>query len=157
MKATFLDQDGKSRPCVMGCYGIGINRVIAAAIEAHHDDAGIIWPMSVAPFHVLICCLDIKNDEVRQACQDMHDALESHGVEVLLDDRAIRPGPKFKDADLIGIQIRITVGQRSLKEGLVEVKNRDSDDVQKLPPDEAIEEVNRRVRDALAQLQRKQI
>ncbi len=157
MKATFLDQAGKSRPCVMGCYGIGINRIIAAAIESHHDNAGIIWPMSVAPFHVLICCLDIKNDEVRQACQQIHDALESHGVEVLLDDREVRPGPKFKDADLIGIPIRITVGQRSLKDGLVEVKNRNSDDVQKLPPDKAIEEVHCRVRDALAQLHCEQI
>ncbi len=157
MKATFLDQEGKSRPCVMGCYGIGINRIIAAAIESHHDDGGIIWPMSVAPFHVLICCLDTKNDEVSRTCQDIHDTLESHGVEVLLDDRGIRPGPKFKDADLIGIPVRITVGQRSLKDGLVEVKNRDSDDVQKLPPDKAIEEVHRRVQDALANLHCEQI
>ncbi|MCH8969962.1 MAG: proline--tRNA ligase, partial [Planctomycetes bacterium] len=157
MKATFLDQDGKSRPCVMGCYGIGINRIMAAAIETHHDDAGIIWPMPVAPFHVLICCLDIKNDEVSRTCRQIHDTLESHGVEVLLDDREVRAGPKFKDADLIGIPIRITVGQRSLKDGLVEVKNRDSDDVQKLLPDKAIEEVRCRVRDALAQLHCEQI
>jgi len=113
--------------------------------------------MSVAPFHVLICCLDIKNDEVSRACRHIHDMLESHGVEVLLDDRDVRPGPKFKDADLIGIPIRITVGQRSLKDGLVELKNRDSDDVQKLPPDEAIEEVSSRVRDALAQLHCEQV
>jgi prolyl-tRNA synthetase len=152
MKATFLDQNGKSQPCVMGCYGIGVNRIIAAAIESHHDDAGISWPMSIAPFHVLICCLDIKNDEVRQVCQHIHDTLENHGVEVLLDDRDIRPGPKFKDADLIGIPVRITVGQKSLKDGLVELKNRDSDDVQKLPPEEAIEAVRGRVDDALKKL-----
>ncbi len=149
MKAHFLDNDGKSRPCVMGCYGIGVNRIMAAAIESHHDHAGIIWPMSIAPFHVLICCLDTADEHVRKTCERIHDELESRGIEVLLDDRPVRPGPKFKDADLIGIPVRITVGQKSLKDGLVEIKNRDADDVQKMPPDAVIDEACRRVKNAL--------
>ena len=150
MKATFLDQDGKSLPCVMGCYGIGVNRIMAAAIESHHDETGIIWPMSLAPFQVLICCLDIKTDDVRRACEKIHDALEASGIEVLLDDREIRPGPKFKDADLIGIPIRITVGRKSLADGLVEIKDRDSDEVRKMSPDDAVEETRKRVGSALS-------
>jgi prolyl-tRNA synthetase len=150
MQATFLDSGGKSLPCVMGCYGIGVNRIMAAAIESHHDDAGIIWPMSLAPFQVLICCLDIKTDDVRQACEQIHDALEAGGVEVLLDDREIRPGPKFKDADLIGIPIRITVGRKSLADGLVEIKDRHSDEVRKMSPEDAVEETRKRVGSALS-------
>ena len=149
MKAHFLDRDGQSHPCVMGCYGIGVNRIMAAAIESHHDDGGIIWPMSIAPFHVLICALDAANEEVTKVAGQIHEELQGQGIEVLWDDREVRPGPKFKDADLIGIPIRITVGQKSLKDGLVEIKNRDSDDVQKMPPDDAIAEVCKRFKNAL--------
>ncbi len=151
MQANFLDQDGVSKPCLMGCYGIGVNRIMAAAIEAHHDEAGICWPMSIAPFQVLICCLDTKDERVNGACEQIYGALVSRGVEVLLDDRPTRPGPKFKDADLIGIPIRITVGQRSLKDGLVEIKNRDSDDVLKMSIDDVIAEACTRVDNALPQ------
>ncbi len=128
----------------MGCYGIGLNRIVAAAIEAHHDEDGIIWPMTIAPYHVLICALDAADAEVSAVAAKLHDALAARGLDVLLDDRDVRPGPKFKDADLIGIPIRVTVGRKSLKDGVVEVKNRDSTEVAKLPPDQTIEEVVRR-------------
>ena len=149
MKAEFLDAQGKSRPMIMGCYGIGLNRIVAAAIEAHHDENGIIWPMAIAPYHVLICALDAADAEVSGVATKLHDELAARGLDVLLDDRDVRPGPKFKDADLIGIPIRVTVGKKSLKDGVVEVKNRDSEEVAKLPPEPAIEEVIRRYRAAL--------
>ncbi|MEE8169705.1 MAG: proline--tRNA ligase [Phycisphaerae bacterium] len=138
MKATFLDQDGKPRPLIMGCYGIGLNRIMAAAIEAHHDDGGIIWPISIAPFEVLITALDPREPDVMQTAERMHDELESAGVDVLLDDRNERAGFKFKDADLIGIPLRITVGRKGLADGVVELKRRDSQDIHKLRPDEAV-------------------
>jgi prolyl-tRNA synthetase len=144
MKAEFLDAQGKSHAMIMGCYGIGLNRIVAAAIEAHHDENGIIWPMAIAPYHVLICALDAADAEVSGVATKLHDELTGKGLDVLLDDRDVRPGPKFKDADLIGIPIRVTVGKKSLKDGVVEVKNRDSAEVAKLPPDQAIEEVVRR-------------
>ncbi len=154
MRAHFLDPAGQSRPCVMGCYGIGVNRIIAAAIETHHDAGGIIWPMSIAPFQVLLCCLDTNDAEVRAASERIHDQLTARGLEVLLDDREVRPGPKFKDADLIGIPIRITVGRKSLADGQVEIKDRAADAVDKLSVEAVIEEAADRVRRALEQLER---
>jgi prolyl-tRNA synthetase len=144
MGATYLDADGKSHPMIMGCYGIGLNRIVAAAIESHHDAAGIIWPMQIAPFHVLVVALDSTAPEVGEVAGRIHDALVAKGVDVLWDDRDARPGPKFKDADLIGVPIRITVGKKSLADGVVEVKNRDSDEVARLAPDDAIAETLRR-------------
>ncbi len=144
MKAEFLDANGKSLPMIMGCYGIGLNRIVAAAIEAHHDDDGIIWPMAIAPYHVLIVSLDVADAEVARVSEKLHDELTARGLDVLWDDRDARPGPKFKDADLIGIPIRITVGRKSLKDGVVEIKNRDSAEVARLAPDQAVEEVARR-------------
>lgn len=152
MKAEFLDAQGKSRPMIMGCYGIGINRVVAAAIESHHDEAGVIWPMSIAPYHVLIVALDAADADVSATASRLHDALAARGLDVLLDDRDARPGPKFKDADLIGIPIRVTVGKRGLAEGVVEIKDRDSADVTKLAPDPAVDEVVRRYDAAMAAL-----
>ena len=144
MKAEFLDAEGKSHPMIMGCYGIGLNRIVAAAIEAHHDDDGIIWPMSIAPFHVLIASLDVADAEVAAVSKRLYDELTAKGMEVLWDDRDVRPGPKFKDADLIGIPIRVTVGKKGLKDGVVEIKNRDSAEVARLSPTEAVAEIVRR-------------
>ena len=140
MKATFLDQDGKPKPFIMGCYGIGLNRIMAAAIEAHHDDAGIIWPMSIAPFEALIVALDPREKDVMQTAQRIHDELAAAGVDVLFDDRDERAGFKFKDADLIGIPLRITVGRKSLAEGMVELKRRDTAEVRKVGPTEVANE-----------------
>ncbi len=150
MGATFLDGDGKARPMIMGCYGIGLNRIMAAAMELHHDEAGLIWPMSIAPFQVLIVALDVRDEEVMDVASRLHDELEASGIEVLLDDRDVRPGPKFKDADLIGIPLRVTVGKKSLKDGVVEIKARDSDELRRLLPSQACVAVEQRVRAALA-------
>jgi prolyl-tRNA synthetase len=152
MKANYLDVNGKAAPMIMGCYGIGVNRIAAAAIEAFHDDGGICWPMTIAPFEVLICALDAKDDDVMQVANQIHDDLAAAGVDVLIDDRDMRPGPKFKDADLIGIPVRLTVGKRGLKDGIVELKERISEDVHKLPPAEAVERAKAIVADALKSL-----
>jgi prolyl-tRNA synthetase len=125
----------------MGCYGIGVNRIVAAAIEARHDENGICWPMSIAPFGVLIVALDVRDESVMATASRLHGELESRGVEVLLDDRDARPGFKFKDGDLIGIPLRITVGRRGLADGIVEVKPRTADEVVKVPPDEVVERI----------------
>ena len=146
MGAKFLDESGKPHSLIMGCYGIGLNRILAAAIEASHDEDGIIWPMSIAPFEVLICALDVRDEQVMAAAQRIHDELEARGVEVLLDDRDQRPGFKFKDADLIGIPVRITVGKKALAEGVVELKLRRSKDVEKLSPDAAIDRAHQLVK-----------
>jgi len=138
MKATCLDEHGKPRPFIMGCYGIGLNRIMAAAIESSHDDKGIIWPMSIAPFHVVICALDTREAAVMATAQKLHDELESAGVEVLLDDRDARPGFKLNDADLIGIPIRVVVGKKGLAEGVVEVHDRKTGETNKVPVHEAV-------------------
>jgi len=145
MGATFLDESGKPQSLIMGCYGIGVNRLLAAAIEAHHDDEGIIWPIQIAPFEVQILALDVRDDEVVSIAKRIHDDLETKGIDVLLDDRNQRPGFKFKDADLIGMPIRVTVGRKGLKDGIVELKMRDGEDVEKIAPDAIVEEVARRV------------
>ncbi|GAB4170076.1 MAG: proline--tRNA ligase [Geothermobacteraceae bacterium] len=126
MNATVLDEQGQERTLIMGCYGIGVGRTVAAAIEQNHDDNGIIWPMPIAPFQVLITLVNPKDDDVRRAGEDLYAELQQRGVEVLLDDRDERPGSKFKDADLIGIPLRVTVGARALAEGNLELQERRS-------------------------------
>ncbi len=120
MGCTYLDQEGKSQPMEMGCYGLGIGRTVAAAIEQNHDDDGIIWPLPLAPFQVLLLGLNTNVEEVCAAADMLYDELREQGIEVLYDDRKERPGVKFKDADLIGIPLRVVVGKRSLDEGKVE-------------------------------------
>lgn len=124
MSATFLTREGKPHPFVMGCYGIGVNRIIAAAIESSHDENGIIWPLSIAPFEVLVVALDPKDEHVMQTATGLHDQLEAAGVEALLDDRDERAGFKFKDADLIGVPLRVVIGKKSLADGVVEFSQR---------------------------------
>ena len=122
--AKFLDEHGQEKPCIMGCYGIGINRIFASAIELGNDDNGIIWPISIAPFEVIITSVNQDDEKVAQVAERIYGQLLSKGVDVLLDDRVLRGGTKFKDADLIGIPIRVTVGKKSLAEGAVEIKLR---------------------------------
>ncbi len=124
MDAWFLDEDGIKRHYVMGCYGIGISRVMAAAIEQKHDENGIIWPMSIAPFQVIIVPVNRRDEEQMGFAEHLYEELQDAGVEVLLDDREERAGVKFKDADLIGIPLRVTIGPKSLKQGKVEIKKR---------------------------------
>ncbi len=121
MRATYLDRNGKEQYMVMGCYGIGIGRTVAAVIEQHHDERGIIWPMSVAPFHVIIVPVNVNEKALAETAENLYEALRRKGVEVLLDDRDERAGVKFNDADLIGIPLRITVGPKRLAEGEAEV------------------------------------
>jgi prolyl-tRNA synthetase len=121
--ATYIDADGQEHPMIMGCYGIGISRVVQAIIEQSHDENGIIWPLSVAPYHVHIIPVSVKDDTQRQVAEELYHKLQALGVDVLLDDRDERPGVKFKDSDLIGVPIRITVGKHA-GEGVVEVKLR---------------------------------
>ncbi|HZM98404.1 MAG TPA: proline--tRNA ligase [Pyrinomonadaceae bacterium] len=123
MGATVLNQDGKEVPIIMGSYGIGVERIIAAAVEQNHDDDGIIWPRSLAPFDVVVTITNMKQDDVRQAGEKLYDELKGAGLEVLLDDRDERAGVKFKDADLIGVPYRITIGKK-VAEGVVELFDR---------------------------------
>lgn len=142
MKAAFLDSDGKPKPFIMGCYGIGLNRIMAAAIEAHHDEAGIVWPMSIAPFQVLIVALDPREKAVMDTAETLYRDLTDAGLDVLFDDRDERAGFKFKDADLIGIPLRITVGRKALADGVVELKQRSMAEVERVAPDAAAKRVN---------------
>jgi prolyl-tRNA synthetase len=133
MGATYLDEKGNETHVIMGCYGIGINRIVAAAVEAAHDANGILWPLSIAPYHVLVVPLQIQNAAVMEQALALESALTAAGLDVLVDDRDQRPGFKFKDADLIGIPMRVVVGERGLKEGKVEVKWRDQAEATTVP------------------------
>ena len=140
MNAVYLDENGKTQPYIMGCYGIGISRTAAAAVEAHNDEHGIKWPIAIAPYHVVIVPVNIKDELQMKVAQDMYDKLQAAGVEVVLDDRDERAGVKFKDADLIGFPFRVTAG-KSLSEGFVEYKIRETEEVLKLTPDEAVQDL----------------
>jgi len=135
---NFLDDSGKENPCLMGCYGIGINRIVASAIEAANDENGIIFPISIAPFEVIIVSVNQDDAEVVGAGEKIYNELKSKGIEVLLDDRDERAGVKFKDADLIGIPVRITVGKKALQTGNVEIKLRTEPKPTLIPVDTAI-------------------
>ena len=138
MHLTYKDENQQEHPVVMGCYGIGVTRTLAAVVEQHHDENGIIWPMSVTPYHVMITLCGIKDETQVAMAEDMYKKLLDAGVEVVLDDRDERPGVKFKDADLLGFPIRITVGKKAA-EGLVEYKLRRGGDVEVMTPAEAVE------------------
>ncbi len=139
--AVYTDDKKQVHPVVMGCYGIGISRTMQAIIEQSNDADGIVWPWNVAPFQVLICLLDPQDPVASELAKKLGAAAEKAGAEVLIDDRAERPGVKFKDADLIGIPLRITVGAKGLKEGIVELKWRDQKELLKLPLAEAEERI----------------
>lgn len=139
MNASFLDQDGKEKHIIMGCYGIGITRIVAAAIEQGHDKDGIIFPDSIAPFNVIIIPITVKPGQAIDKAFSLYNELTAAGVDVLLDDRNERPGIKFKDADLTGIPYRITVGDRGLAKGILELKIRNQDNTTEFPVEKAIE------------------
>jgi prolyl-tRNA synthetase len=134
----------------MGCYGIGVSRTVAAAIEQNHDENGIIFPLPLAPFQVIILNLDPRTEEITEAAESMYRQLQQGGLDVLLDDRDERPGIKFKDADLIGIPYRITIGKRYLQEGEVEVRTRADGNTQSLSLKRALAEVVGAVRNEMA-------
>jgi prolyl-tRNA synthetase len=125
MGASFLDENGKSQPFEMGCYGIGVTRLLGAAIEQNHDDRGMIWPLTMAPFEVVVCPIGMdRSAEVKAAAEQLHDMLAASGVDVLLDDRGERPGAMFADWELIGVPLRVVISDRGLKAGTVEVQGR---------------------------------
>src|SRR5262249_51093665 len=133
MGATYLDEKGQSHEIIMGCYGIGVNRILAAAVESGHDDNGIVWPLSLAPYEVLLVPLQVQNADVMHATEAIQRELEAAGVDVLTDDREQRPGFKFKDGDLVGIPLRVVIGERGLKDGSIEVKWRSEAAARNIP------------------------
>ncbi len=139
MSLTFLNEKDTPEFMTMGCYGIGVGRTAAASVEQNHDENGIIWPATIAPYAVTVLCLDTGSEETYGLARKIHDSLEQGGVDVLLDDRPERPGVKFKDADLIGCPYRITVGLRGVREGIVEVKRRPQKSQQKVPKDSCVD------------------
>jgi prolyl-tRNA synthetase, family II len=148
--AVYTDDQKQTHPMVMGCYGIGVSRTMQAIIEQSHDGDGIVWPWNVAPFQVLICVLDPQLTEAMELAKKLAAAAEQAGAEVLVDDRVERPGVKFKDADLIGIPLRLTIGGKGLKEGVIELKWRSQKDVAKVPLAEAEARVAAAVTEAAA-------
>lgn len=140
MGATFIDENGEDKPLVMGCYGIGINRTMAAIIEQHHDDNGITWPLAIAPYHVIVVPVVTKDEEQMRIAENLYFELKKLGVEVLMDDRNERVGVKFKDSDLIGIPMRITVGKK-ISEGKVEFKLRTNSENEVISIEEVIDKV----------------
>ncbi len=133
MQANFLDEQGKEQLMHMGCYGIGVSRIVAACIEQNHDENGIIFPPPLSPFEVMVLALNIKDQKVRDTAEDLTRKLEELGLDVLLDDREERPGFKFKDADLLGLSMQILVGSKGIDKGMIEVKDRRSGERQELP------------------------
>ena len=153
MNAVYLDKDGKTKPYIMGCYGIGITRTAAAAVEAHYDEYGIKWPVSIAPYHIVVVPVNIKDELQNSTAEKIYDELVSMGFEVVIDDRDERAGVKFKDADLIGFPFRITVG-KTITEGNIELVIRETGEKEVLPADEAANRVTRLVKSSLENFNR---
>ncbi|MCM1264828.1 MAG: proline--tRNA ligase [Candidatus Gastranaerophilales bacterium] len=148
MNAVYLDQDGKAKPYIMGCYGIGITRTAAAAVEAHYDEHGIKWPVAIAPYQVVVVPVSTKDETQMSVAEDIYNKLSEAGFEVVIDDRNERPGVKFKDADLIGFPFRITVG-KTIQDGKVELVTRENGEKEELTPDLAVEKVSELIKAAL--------
>jgi len=145
--ANFLDENGKSHPAVMGCYGIGVSRTLQAVIEQSNDKFGIIWPISIAPFELLITVLSPKDENCMKHAENIKTLLEAQGVDVLMDDRQERPGFKFKDADLLGLPLRLTLGERGLDKGVVELKARTDKDFEAIPVEGAAVKVFEKIKE----------
>jgi prolyl-tRNA synthetase len=141
LKANYLDENGAEKPIIMGSYGIGPARIAAAAIEQGNDENGMIWPLALAPYQVIVLPVNVKDAKSMDVAEELYAALEEKGFEVLMDDRDERAGIKFKDADLIGIPYRIIIGEKNLKEGLVEVKDRKTGRIEKMKIEEAVEKM----------------
>jgi prolyl-tRNA synthetase len=149
MNAEFTDEKGETRPVVMGTYGIGIGRTMASAVEQHHDDDGIVWPLLLAPFEIEIVSLNPSDDAARREADALYETLLSRGMDVFYDDRDERPGVKFKDADLLGFPIRVNVGGRALKDARIEIVTRRDRNVRTVPVRDAATAI-RDVREELA-------
>jgi prolyl-tRNA synthetase len=147
MDALFLDHQGAEKPIVMGCYGIGVGRTVAAAIEQNHDDEGIIFPIPIAPFEVVILPLQMHETDVLEAAEKIYGELVEGGLDVLIDDRDMRAGIKFKDADLLGIPVRITLGMRNLKTGQMEMKIRAESESSLIPLQDASRIIKEKIKE----------
>lgn len=145
--AGFLDKDGREHDIIMGCYGIGVNRIIAALIETSHDKDGIIWPISIAPYEVVVSPLNMSNSELKKTSGAIYDGLKNDGIDVILDDRNVSAGIKFKDADLIGFPLQIIIGEKNLKNNLVELKLRKTGKIEK----SKVKDMSKRVKTLLKQ------
>jgi prolyl-tRNA synthetase len=141
MQCGYLDAEGQSNPVVMGCYGIGVSRMAAAWIEQNHDDKGILWSPRIAPFDVHLVGLNLEDATVSQAAEKLYQQLRDEGIDVLFDDRPLRAGEKFSDADLIGIPVRLTLSKRTLEQGKVEYKRRQDPKAEVVTVEEAITRV----------------
>jgi prolyl-tRNA synthetase len=141
MKMTYLDANGKTQNPIMGCYGIGVGRLAASVCEARHDDYGPIWPISIAPWEIHLCCLRADDVEAKTFADDLYATMQKENMEVLYDDREVRPGVMFSDADLLGIPVRVIVSPRNLKESVVEVMTRTKSIQKKVPKEDVIAEV----------------
>jgi len=146
--AKFLDKDGKELPAIMGCYGIGVTRILASVIEASNDKDGIVWPLEIAPYQAVIIALNMEDKKVKEISEDVYNKLEKVGVEVLFDDRSESAGIKFKDADLIGIPIKIVVGAKNAKKDVVEIKDRKTGNVEEVPAKEIVSKIKARLQSA---------
>ena len=147
LSARFLDDQEQLHPIIMGCYGIGVNRIIASLVETSHDSGGIIWPVALAPYEVLVVPLKVTDAETMKVADQLHEGLTAAGVEVLVDDRDHRAGFKFKDADLVGVPLRVVIGERGLKQGKLEIKWRWDADPELIPVDAAVEKIAELVRE----------
>ena len=141
MKAVYLDKDGQEKIMIMGCYGIGIGRTVAACIEQNNDEDGIVWPMPLAPYHVIITPVNVNEEDIMKAAENLYNSMLAEGIEVIFDDRDERAGVKFKDADLIGIPLRIIIGQKNLVQGNVELKIRKTGENKLYSLQEIVQEV----------------
>ncbi|MDO4542601.1 MAG: His/Gly/Thr/Pro-type tRNA ligase C-terminal domain-containing protein, partial [Bacillota bacterium] len=146
MEANYLDENGKANPMIMGCYGIGVGRTMAAAIEQNYDDDGIVWPWAIAPYQIIIVPVSEKSETQMTAAEKLYKDLLAAGYEVIFDDRSERAGVKFKDADLIGIPLRITIGDKSLAKGELEYKIRCSGEAGAISVDNAVADIDELVK-----------
>jgi prolyl-tRNA synthetase len=143
LRAVYLDEQGQERPIVMGSYGIGPARIAAAAIEQNHDKDGIIWPDTIAPLQIHLLVVNVKEPKMATVAERLYAEMSGAGLEVLHDDRDERPGVKFKDADLLGLPLRVTVGSRAVKEGVVEIRRRRTGEEVAVAPGEVVTSVRR--------------
>ena len=155
MNMTYLDENGEAKNPIMGCYGIGVGRLAASVCEAHHDDYGPVWPISIAPWQVQLCCVRSDDAACKSFADGLYDAMQKDGIEVMYDDRDVRAGVMFSDADLLGTPVRVVVSPRNMGEGLIEISTRDKSVNIKVPKDEALDAVKKVVADLFAAIDAK--
>ena len=141
MNMTYVDANGESKTPIMGCYGIGVGRLAASVCEAHHDEYGPIWPKAIAPWQVHLCAVRVDDEEVRAYADKLYEDLQNAGIEVIYDDRSVRAGVMFADADLLGIPLRIIVSPKNMKQRVVEVASRDKTLKTQIPLENVMEEI----------------